>query len=212
MLFTSSRPPSMTQRRQSAGSSKRQRGVTLTETLLVLALAAVLAAAAYRAYATASNDTKTSELGNGTMALIGKVKQVWGADGNYTTLTPETLDRSGVLPAQFRSNRNGSTPASEIRDVFGNAMSIHGEAGSFTVGFDNLSRDTCSTLATTLASMAYRIQVGSGARAANGAIANGGKAYKGPTVTSASGLDTGALVEACDDVTPANRLIVAEIR
>ncbi|WP_027015215.1 type 4 pilus major pilin [Comamonas composti] len=194
-------------------SSLHQRGVTLTETLLVLALAAVMAAGAYRAYASASNDAKTSELGNGTVALIGKIKQVWGTDGNYVSLKPETLDRAGILPAQFRTNRDGSNPATEIRDTFGNTISVYGQSGSFTLGFENLSRDTCSTLATTLASLAFRIHVGAGARNSDGSIApSGGRAYKGPTVTAISGLDTEALVMACDDATPANRLIVAEVR
>jgi len=192
-------------------TATQQRGVTLTETLLVLALAATLAAAAYRAYSTASNDAKTSELGNGTITLIGKIKQVWGAAGDYASLDPANLERSGILPTQFRTNRNGSTLASEVRDTFGNEITITGGVGAFTLGFNNLSSDTCTTLAATLASQAFRIQAGSGATAATGA-ATGGKQYKGPDVTTQSGLDVAALTEACGDSEAVNRILVAEIR
>jgi len=188
-----------------------QRGVTLTETLLVLALAATLAAAAYRAYSTASSDAKTSELGNGTVALIGKIKQVWGATGDYSTLTPANLEQSGILPTQFRTNRSGTTLATEVRDTFGNEITITGGAGAFTLGFNQLSADTCTTLAATLASQAFRIQAGSGATAADGA-ASGGADYKGPDVTATSGLDVAALAQACGDANTANRILVAEIR
>lgn len=190
-----------------------QRGVTLTETLLVLALAAALAAAAYRAYGTASNDAKTSELSNGAITMIGKIKQVWGASGDYTTLAPATLEQSGILPVQFRTNRSGSTLATEIRDTFGNVVSITGTQGSFTLGFERLSPDTCTTLAPVLASQAYRIRAGSGAAAANG-VASGGQVYKDPTATSMpqSGLDVAALTAACGDSDVANRILVAEIR
>jgi len=183
-----------------------QRGVTLTETLLVLGVAALLAAAAYRAYSMASSDARTSELSNSTVALVNKVKNVFGTDGNYTTLNTtfaEKLENSGVLPPQFRRNN------AEIRDIFGNPVTVTGGNGSFTVGFTNLERDTCSTLASSLASVAYAINVGD-ATAANGALGSGGEKYKDP----ATGLDSGALASAngCGTAAVGNRKLVAEIR
>jgi len=187
-----------------------QRGVTLTETLLVLGVAAILAAAAYRAYSMASNDARTSELSNSTVALVTKVKNVWGTDGDYSALNTspaEKLENSGVLPPQFRKN------GTKINDIFGNEVTVTGGSASFTVGFTNLSRDTCSTLASSLSGVAYAINVGN-ATATNGALGAGGKPYKGPTVTTSSGLDSAALadVQGCGVANMADRKLVAEIR
>lgn len=195
-----------------------QRGVTLTETLLVLALASVLAAAAYRAYASASNDAKLSDMSNGTLSLIGKIKQVWGSAGNYENLTPTTLNRSGILPSQFKfAPGGGSGGNDQVWDTFGNEVLISGTRGSFALVFGYLSKDNCSSLAPTLASIAYRINVGEGATASNGKI-SGGKLYKGPEVSTANNadlgnnndLDTDALVTACSG--SGNRVIALEIR
>lgn len=196
----------------------RQRGVTLTETLLVLALASVLAAAAYRAYASASNDAKLSDLSNGTVSLIGKVKQVWGSAGNYENLTPTTLNRSGILPSQFKFAPGGGAGGNDqVWDTFGNEVLVNGTRGSFALAFGFLSKENCSSLAPTLASIAYRINVGEGATASNGKI-SGGKPYKGPEVSAANrndlgnadDLDTDALVAACSNA--GNRVIALEIR
>jgi len=201
-------------------TARRQRGVTLTETLLVLAVAAILAAAAYRAYSVANTDSRNNDLSNATLALIGKIKQIWGTDGDYSGLdgnkAGEALFNSGILPSQFR--REGTGNATKIRDINGNEVTFHGVEGAFTIGFTNLSKEACTLLASSLASTANSIHVGAARATTNSSSGliqvTGGKEYKGPNISSSSGLDSSALTDSagCGVSSPAQRKLIALVR
>jgi len=208
----------MLKQKSAATAVALQRGVTLTETLLVLAVAAILAAAAYRAYAVANNDARTNDLSNATIALVGKIKQVWGTDSDYSGLdgnkAADALHNSGVLPSAFR--REGTGTSARIKDSFGYDVTFHGTPGAFSVGFTNLSKEACSVLAGALVGVAHTIYVGRAtATTNNGRITiSGGKEYKGPNIATDSGLDGTALsdIAGCGVSAPANRKLVAIIR
>jgi len=208
----------MNQTARQKSAAYLQRGVTLTETLLVLAVAAILAAAAYRAYAVANADARSNDLNNAAISLIGKVKQVWGTDSDYSGIdgnkAADALFNSGVLPAAFR--REGTGTSARIKDPFGYDVTFHGVPGAFSIGFTNLTKDACSTLAGALVGVAHTIYVGRAtASAQSGSISiSGGKEYKGPNITTNSGLDGTALADiaGCGVSAPANRKLVAIIR
>jgi len=201
-------------------TARRQRGVTLTETLLVLGVAAILAAAAYRAYAVANNDARNNDMSNGSLALVGKIKQVWGTDGNYSGLdgndAPDALFNSGILPAQFR--REGKGSSAKIKDLHGYDVTFNGIEGAFAIGFTNLSKEACVLLASSLSGVAHSVYVGRARATTNsssGTISiSGGKEYKGPNIDTDSGLDNTALSDTagCGVSSAANRKLVALIR
>jgi len=178
-----------------------QRGITLTETLLVLAVAAALAVAAYAAYSVARNDGTLSALSSGTVTLVEKIRQVWSLSGNYDSVDAATVNKAGILPKPFKYD-GGS-----IQDPFGNSMVINGATTSFAFSFRNLSKENCSKLAPSLASFAFQITVGGDAQASQGrAVGNG--LYK----ARSGEIDTGALINACGADSAAARNIAVEIR
>jgi prepilin-type N-terminal cleavage/methylation domain-containing protein len=181
----------------------RQRGVTLTETLLVLGLAALLAAVAYRAFGTARADARLQDLSSGTIALVNKVSLVFGGSADYSALTPENLVKAGALPSQFRHEvLNGQTV---LRDLFGNEFVVNGAQGSWSFHFTNLTREACTTLAPQLAALAYAIRAGTEAEAANGVVGN-----RGVEVKAAGGtVNTANLLTGCSED---NRKLAVEIR
>ena len=178
-----------------------QRGITLTETLLVLAVAAALAVAAYAAYSVARNDGTLSDLSSGTVTMVEKIRQVWSLSGDYSSVTAVNLSKAGVLPKPFKFDGDN------IQDPFGNNLVINGATTSFAFSFRNLSSENCSKLAPTLASFGYQITVGGDAQASQGR-ASGASLYK----SSAGEINTGALINACGADSASQRNIAVEIR
>lgn len=173
---------------------RRQAGVTLTETLLVLALAAALGAVAYRSYSSAREESRLSDMTTGTIAMIGKIGQFYSASADYSGLTPEILHKAGILPSQFRTVAD-SNNVIELRDPFGNAVAINGTGGSYAFAFQNLTSAACSSLATALTSIAHRIAAGASVTVSDGTLNAGanGKFYKDESTSG----DLSGLVDGC---------------
>jgi len=184
-----------------SSSQYSQRGITLTETLLVLAVAAALAVAAYAAYSVARNDSRLSELASGTVTMVEMIKQVWSLSGDYSEVTAENISKAGILPKPYKFDGN------DIQDPFGNTVTINGSTTSFAFAFRNLSNENCSKLAPTLASFAYQITVGTDARATQGRV-TGNLPYK----NSAGEIATHHLITACGNSNASQRNIAVEIR
>lgn len=158
-------------------SRRRQRGITLVEALLVLALAALLASIAYVTYGSGRKDVRLNDATTGTITLIARINQLYGNSSDYTTLTPTLLSQTGIVPSQFQVADNEGTL--ELRDLFGNPLEINGGSGSYALAFNGLDRESCSKLAPALASIAFQINAGAAAdvNVTNGAV-NGGQEYK----------------------------------
>ena len=181
-----------------------RRGLTLTESLLVLGLAALLASVAYVTYGAARKDTRLSELTNGTLTLVGKIGQVYGSSSDYTSLTPQLLAQSKLVPASFRVVDLNGRP--ELRDLFGNPVTLTGTLGSYALTFDNLDTESCMKLAPPLAAVAHRIHAGSAAEInATAGVVTGGQIYKDPH----GAVDVARLAQGCS-VAPAR--LALEIR
>jgi len=178
-----------------------QRGITLIEVLLVLAIAAAMAAAAYRAFAVARSDALLSDLQAGSIQMAGRVKQVFGAAGTYQDLTPTLLEQAGAVPSQFRFD------GESLNDPFGNPVKLSGGRASFAFSYENLSRDHCLSLAPALNSIAYRITVGSDADTLEGQ-ATGRHEYR----NARAELDTPSLIRECSQDRGTQRRLAVEIR
>lgn len=196
---------SLSPRLRRNGRLRRQAGVTLTETLLVLALAALLAGVAYQVYGNARDEARLSDMTMATLSLVSKIEQLYGTSSDFEGLDAELLAKSGQLPPQFRVVE--TQDETELRDLFGNTFTITGTSGSYAFQFSKLNRDTCSSLATSVAAVAHRLAVGSTVRAEDGVIDLGstGHLFK----DSNSDRSMSNLVEGCSQDSPS---LAAEIR
>lgn len=184
---------------------KKQKGITLTETLLTLSVAAVVSVIGYQGYKVANADISVSDQTGATVTMIGKIKQVFGASGSYAVLntTPGLqLANAGLLPEQFKYDADED----EILDVFGNTMGITGANRSFTVLLSDLTRESCAKIASGLSTIAYKITVGTDADHASGVVA-GATVYKDPA--GGGTLSSTALASGCGAT---NSKVAVEIR
>lgn len=170
----------------------RQAGMTLTESLLVLGIAAAVAVTAYAGYKMATSDVSASDLSNGNVAMVSKIKQVWGVAGDYSTVTAEGLIKAGVLPKSFKFNSTDSS----ITDNYGNAVTVSGAANKFAVLLGGpYDKDVCTKVASGLTGIAYSVYVGSDATISAGA-ASGTNNYKVGAAIDQSKLLAGCAADA----------------
>lgn len=159
---------------------KRQAGMTLTESLLVLAVGALVAVLAYGGYQMATSTVGASSQIKGTVQMIAGLKRIYGSAGNYSGITTTVAVSSGVVPTDFR------TTASSITNAWGGAVTItpttvagaaplpaFGAAANqgFYIRVDGIPAANCMDYVTGVGSAATVIQVGTAAAAASTAKA-----------------------------------------
>ena len=170
-----------------ASSITRQAGMTLTESLLVLAVGAAVAVVAYSGYRVANSDVMASTVSQDTVGMIGKIKQIWG--GNYTTVTPTGLNNAGVITGSFKWDAT----ASAVLDAMGNTVTFDGAQSKFAFLLGPFSKEDCAKIAPGLSSIAYSINIGDAAALTGGNVGTvtGGAAYKTATTITPANLLTG---------------------
>lgn len=146
---------------------RRQAGISLTESILAMAVAAVAAVVAYAGYRTLTADVDVSDMNASMVELVGKTRQVFGSGGSFTNVTTQNLINAKVVPARFRTD---DTPA--IYDVFGNVVDVSGGAQTFSLLLNGVG-DQCAFIATGIANLAHAMRIGASAEIATGGISGG---------------------------------------
>lgn len=177
----------------------RQRGVTLLEGLLVLAIAAGLAIAAYAVYRNASGDAKTTSQARGVIALATEISRLYAQDQTqYTNLTAANVISSGVVPADFTvvgtaiNNRWGGTVVPAVGNQAG-ATPVN----NFKITINGVPADSCVRLVTAIATSA-----------SNSLWVNGTTAGTNDVVPVGGTFNAARASTACAAATPASVVLV----
>ncbi|NEX63364.1 prepilin-type N-terminal cleavage/methylation domain-containing protein [Noviherbaspirillum galbum] len=170
------------------GLTNKNKGMTLPETLLVLAVGAAVAVVGYAGYKTATGDVGGAALAQDTVTMIAKIKQTWGSTGNFTSLSAANLNNAGLL-----SNSSYKYDGTNIVDGLGNTATIDGATTKFAMLLGPYSKDDCARIAPQLVSAAYNINVGDAAAltGGNAGTVTGGSAFKAGTTTTQANMLTG---------------------
>lgn len=178
--------------------ARRQKGVTLTEAMLALAVSGALAAAVTGVYRTSMEGLAGDDLGNSTVRLIADLQGVFGANGGYTAVSATNISSAGLTPAGWRWD------GTNLIDSRGNTVAVSSVAGGFALVFNSLTPKTCTLAAIKMEGAAYSIRVGTSADAAAGVI-SGGVAYK----DTSGELSAANLAAGCGQ---ANRKLSVQVR
>lgn len=174
---------------------RKQAGMTLTESLLVLAVGALIAVLAYGAYRMATSDVKVQSQVQGTVQLVGKIKQIYSSAANYGTASAslnQAVNDAKIVPSDFKGS--GAT----ITNAWGGAVNVAVGATNtqFTVTFVGVPQEGCIEFVTGIASAATTLVVGTGAS----------KDVK----TATAAFDPALAAAACGVTTPGNIVLTAQ--
>lgn len=173
---------------------RRQAGVTLGETLIVLVIGGALLGLAFVGLRTANSNLQSDDLGRGAVTLAGEIKRV-NQTGGYASVSADTV--KGIVPGNWKYD------GTDVLDSAGNAVGLSGAVASFAMIFNNLSEENCRKVIPSLAGMAYKVNVGAVTGAAG--VISGGSTYKAANGT----VDGAAAATGC---AVANAKIGIEVR
>jgi prepilin-type N-terminal cleavage/methylation domain-containing protein len=140
---------------------KKQSGMTLTESLLVLGVGALVAVLAYGGYKMATENVKSGSQINGTIQLVGSIKRVFGPGSTYTPVTLANVVNANIVPSDFRAD---STPS--ITNSWGGNIvpAVGNQAGTtptsqFKLTISGVSKESCMDFVAGIASSATSLWV-----------------------------------------------------
>ncbi|GAB5387248.1 MAG: type 4a pilus major pilin PilS [Alphaproteobacteria bacterium] len=168
--------------------ARHQRGLTLAETLLVLAIGTVAIVGGTILYLQASGAQRINETVNNLNALQGQIAGLYTTQPGYGSAEfSNQLIQAGIVPVSMVV---GSGAAATMRNAWGGAVEVHPTNGGsgYRISYDNIPRDACVSLLTKLAgggqSSLLGFSVGSGA------APTGGNPVQSPPVSIADALQT----------------------
>lgn len=138
-------------------SLKKQSGMTLTESLLVLAVGALIAVLAYGAYRMATSDVKVQSQVQGITQLVGKIKQVFASAADFSGVTNTSVTNAKIVPADFKVS--GTT----ISNAWGGtitAAQVTGDATKFQLTITKVPKEGCMEFLAGIASAAQSMTMG----------------------------------------------------
>jgi type II secretory pathway pseudopilin PulG len=168
---------------------KKQAGLTMVESLLVLGVAAAVAVIGYAGYRASTGDVNTSAVGQDTVGMVAGIKRVWGASGNYTTVNGAGVNNAGLVIGTFKWD----TATTSVIDGLGNPVAFDGATSKFAILLGPYSKEDCLKVVPALTSLAYDINVGAAAALTGGNVGTvtGGSAYKAGPVINQDNLSAG---------------------
>lgn len=137
---------------------RNQRGMTLTETLMVLAVSAMVSVLAYGGYRAASGDVETNSMITSTTQLVSNVKKLWGPVSVYDGLDNANVIKAGLVPQDFKVD----TTNNKIYAFWGSEVTIavdDTDATLFNLKATNVPKEICTTYISGLQGLALKIDV-----------------------------------------------------
>jgi len=158
---------------------RQQKGFTLIEVLVVLAIAGAALAGVLVFQANAESRNRVNNTINAVINTVGNVKSIYASAGSYATVTSANLVNAGVVTPPFTIS--GTT----ILDPWGGTVTVGGSGPFFGMSFLAPDNETCVRLVSALASNAVRVTVHTAAQA-----------FTAAATTPAAFMATGTVVKA----------------
>ncbi len=127
---------------------KEEKGLSLIESAMVLALAATVTAGVMFYYQSASDSNKTQSAISEVMSATSAINGLYIGQSSYDGLSERVLVNSSAIPDNYKDDRTN-----KIRNPFGGDLNV-GPAGNKAQGFGyhitltNLPKSACVSLAT----------------------------------------------------------------
>lgn len=127
-------------------NKKEEKGLSLIESAMVLALAATVTAGVMFYYQSASDSNKTQSAISEVMSATSAINGLYIGQSDYSELNVNVLKNSSAIPDNYKTNTN------KILNPFGGELKVGpanaGRGFGYYLGLENLPKSACISLAT----------------------------------------------------------------
>lgn len=166
-------------------AAQHNRGLSLTETLLVLGVIALVAVIAYAGYNAATSSVKTGGEAQAIVQLQSNITKTF--NGDYSSLDAASVIDAGLVPKTFRINAAGDAIANAYGGTILPIAVSTTDSFRFQIVYTDVPQDSCVELAQTISSSAQAVHI----------IGNVSAPTAAQTIAAANGVKT-ALVPKFD--------------
>ncbi|HCN0411660.1 TPA: prepilin-type N-terminal cleavage/methylation domain-containing protein [Escherichia coli] len=124
-------------------NKRNQRGLSLIETSMVLALSAIVVSGVMYYYQAASDNNKTQSTVSEVMSIVSAVNGLYVGTANYAGLTEDVIMNTSAIPESYKNGTNIMHPFGGTIEL-GNVLS---NAKSFYIILKDIPKDPCVNIA-----------------------------------------------------------------
>lgn len=135
---------------------RKQRGLTLLETMLVIAIIAVFAGSILYLYLSVKSDQEVQQETTNITKIVGKVEAAYKNSSDFGTADKTTLTKFVANSKGFENMKNDDALAS----VWGSAVTVEPVSGKkYLIVYESVPKAECVTLATNVAGQMKDFQI-----------------------------------------------------
>ena len=132
----------MQQKKMNLRKNKMEKGLSLIEASMVLALSAIVVSGVMFYYQSASDSNKTQNTVSQVMSVMSAINGLYVGQASYTDLTDAVLYNSSAIPDNYKDK----TPP-QINNPFGGKLKVASNGGGYTLTLDGVPKSSCVNIA-----------------------------------------------------------------
>lgn len=133
----------MQQKKMNLRKNKMEKGLSLIEASMVLALSAIVVSGVMFYYQSASDSNKTQNTVSQVMSVMSAINGLYVGQASYTGLTDNVLYNSSAVPENYKDKSNKT-----INNPFGGKLKVAAlDAGGYTLTLDGVPQSSCVNIA-----------------------------------------------------------------
>lgn len=135
----------MQQKKMNLRKNKMEKGLSLIEASMVLALSAIVVSGVMFYYQSASDSNKTQNTVSQVMSVMSAINGLYVGQASYTGLTDDVLLNSSAVPENYKDKTNN-----KINNPFGGKLHVvqnNGAGGGYALLLDGVPKSSCVNIA-----------------------------------------------------------------
>ncbi|MEW9732281.1 type 4 pilus major pilin [Escherichia coli] len=133
----------MQQKKMNLRKNKMEKGLSLIEASMVLALSAIVVSGVMFYYQSASDSNKTQNTVSQVMSVMSAINGLYVGQASYTGLTDDVLLNSSAVPENYKDK-----PNKKINNPFGGKLHVvQNTGGGYALLLDGVPQSSCVNIA-----------------------------------------------------------------
>lgn len=122
--------------------NKMEKGLSLIEASMVLALSAIVVSGVMFYYQSASDSNKTQNTVSQVMSVMSAINGLYVGQASYAGLTDEVLLNSSAVPENYKDKDK-----KKINNPFGGELKVAPNGGGYTLSLNGVPKSSCVNIA-----------------------------------------------------------------